>query len=117
MSLLEIRHQQRGRMCSYPPCTSAIHQVHLARACSLEKKEPPPPRPPRGDRLTDEGWSRYFQGNNASNLAHMSTGQSTYLSQDSASDYRNSAYPHGSAEVAPLSLGRFSNGRQLNHVA
>jgi hypothetical protein len=82
-----------------------------------ETKEPPPPRPPRGDRLTDEGWSRYFQGNNASNLAHMSTGQSTYLSQDSTSDYRNSAYPHGSAEVAPLSLGRFSNGRQLNHVA
>jgi hypothetical protein len=80
-------------------------------------KGPPPPRPPRGDRLTDEGWSRYFQGNNASNLAHLSAGQSTYLSGDSQSDYRSSTYPHGSAEVAPLSLGgRFGDGRQLNHV-
>ncbi|CAL5870901.1 uncharacterized protein PFLUO_LOCUS5142 [Penicillium psychrofluorescens] len=54
-----------------------------------------------GNRSTDEGWSRYFQGNNATNLA---SNRSTVSSSGyTKSDYRNSEWPMST--LPPLNLG------------
>ena len=55
-----------------------------------------------GNRKTDEGWSKYFQGNNAINLTD---GRSTYDPRNSRSDYRGSAVPEQSALAQPRSPG------------
>lgn len=70
------------------------------------------------NRRTDEGWSSYFQGNNAMNLSSMQDQRSTYRSDDthSRSDYRGSYWPHGSREIQPLALGRFEDGREVSNV-
>ncbi|KAJ5832410.1 hypothetical protein N7474_000721 [Penicillium riverlandense] len=54
-----------------------------------------------GNRSTDEGWSKYFQGNNATNLA---SNRSTVSSSGyTKSDYRNSEWPMST--LPPLNLG------------
>lgn len=53
-----------------------------------------------GNRKTDEGWSKYFQGNNAINLTD---GRSTYDPRTSRSDYRGSAWAEQSALAQPRS--------------
>ena len=70
------------------------------------------------NRRTDEGWSQYFQDNNATNLSNMQDQRSTYHTDEdrSQSYYRGSYWPHGSAEIQPLALGRFEDGRQVNNV-
>ena len=50
------------------------------------------------NRKTDEGWSKYFQGNNAVNLAGA---RDTYDSQVTESDYRNSGWPDFTAPQSP----------------
>lgn len=55
---------------------------------------------PPTKRKTDEGWSTYFQGNNAVDLTD---GRSTYASQVTQSDYRGSAWPDFTAPRSPTS--------------
>ncbi len=72
------------------------------------------------------GWSRYFSGNSATNLVNLNSARRPYSnhsrsSHGSHSQYTdsrvNSAGPHGSAEVPPLDLGRYSSGRELVRAA
>ncbi|KAJ5091887.1 hypothetical protein NUU61_006757 [Penicillium alfredii] len=64
-----------------------------------------------GDRTTDEGWSKYFQGNNATNLA----GDRSTLSSDyTRSDYRDSAWPM--SNLAPLNTGFLDQPKPLGRV-
>lgn len=70
-----------------------------------------------GDRRTDVGWSKYFQGNSATNLVVMESARSTVSSQETRSDYRGDAWPHESAEVPPpLNLGRIDEPNQIASV-
>lgn len=58
-----------------------------------------------GDRFTDEGWGKYFQANNQLSGYGNGSVRSTTSSQRTMSDYRNSAWPHSSAEIPALSVG------------
>ncbi|KAK2767770.1 hypothetical protein FQN54_003929 [Arachnomyces sp. PD_36] len=69
-----------------------------------------------GDRRTDVGWSKYFQGNSATNLVVMESARSTTSSTDTRSDYRGDAWPHDSATVPPLDLGRLDEPRPIASV-
>lgn len=69
-----------------------------------------------GDRRTDVGWSKYFQGNSATNLVVMDSARSTTSSQETRSDYRGDAWPHESAEVPPLNLGRLDEPGPIGSV-
>lgn len=72
------------------------------------------------DRLTDEGWSKYFQRDkdNGSIKSRASSVDSKYsksdYKSDYQSDYRGSGWPHVSAEVPPL---RFDGPHPLGMVA
>ncbi|EFR03672.1 hypothetical protein MGYG_06668 [Nannizzia gypsea CBS 118893] len=63
------------------------------------------------DRLTDEGWSKYFQRekDNGSVKSRVSSVDSKYsksdYKSDYQSDYRGSGWPHTSAQVPPLRFG------------
>lgn len=79
----------------------------------------PPPRPPRGDRTTDEGWSKYFDGGNTTDLAGMTSGRTSGVSdmssQDSVSDYRSSVWPEIGG-TNPLNLDDLDRPKPLGRV-
>lgn len=70
-----------------------------------------------GDRFTDEGWGKYFQGDNHLNRHGNGSVRSTSSSQETMSDYRNSTWPHSSAEIPALSVGIPVEPRPLGTVA
>lgn len=67
-----------------------------------------------GDRTTDEGWGKYFQDNNATDLAGMQADRSTVSSVYTKSDYRGSAWPM--TNLSPLNMG-FLAQKPLGRVA
>ncbi|TPX20449.1 hypothetical protein DIZ76_016337 [Coccidioides immitis] len=71
----------------------------------------------RQDRHTDEGWSKYFQANQHTNRPSDHSVRSTVSSQESKSDYRDSSWPHASAEVPALSIGTVGHPQPLGKVA
>lgn len=80
---------------------------------------PPDLNLPRGgDRRTDEGWSKYFQDNSATNLAAgMQSARSTISSQASQETYRSSVWPQTMENSTldldleePRPLGRVNTG-------
>ncbi|ORY13465.1 hypothetical protein BCR34DRAFT_623754 [Clohesyomyces aquaticus] len=93
---------------------------------SLEKAPPSQPasRPaPNIGRSRSSGWSRYFANNEATNLAHMPSGRSTYASErtstGSQSLYTDSRmYSQPSQTVPPLELNftKFE-GQRISRVA
>ncbi|KKZ67261.1 hypothetical protein EMCG_07066 [[Emmonsia] crescens] len=70
----------------------------------------------RGDRRTDEGWSKYFQGDNETNLARDTSARSSAASQMTTSDYRNSDWPTISTNVAPLKVTQLGNSQPIGRV-
>lgn len=72
-----------------------------------------------GDRLTDEGWGKYFQGDNRSAPLENPSQRMTMSSQATKSDYRGSGWPHASAEVPPLNVavGRMGDAQPLGQVS
>ncbi|EEQ33422.1 hypothetical protein McanCB56680_002537 [Microsporum canis] len=70
-------------------------------------------------RLTDEGWSKYFQGDkiDGSIKSRASSVDSKYSKSDYRSDCQNSGWPHVSAEVPPLNVARFDGPQPLGIVA
>lgn len=69
----------------------------------------------RGDRLTDEGWSKYFQGDNETQPQRNISMRSTVSSIESKSDYGSTAWPH-SAEVPALTLRTFNEPQSLRQI-
>ncbi|KAF1911789.1 hypothetical protein BDU57DRAFT_86735 [Ampelomyces quisqualis] len=73
-------------------------------------------------RARSSGWSRYFANNEATNLANMQPGRSSYLSDRSStasqSHYTESrVYTHRpSQQIAPLEVPKF-DGQRLSSVA
>ncbi|KAJ5289605.1 DltD N-terminal domain protein [Penicillium atrosanguineum] len=67
-----------------------------------------------GDRTTDEGWGKYFQDGNATNLAGMQSDRSTVSSIYTKSDYRGSAWPM--SNLAPLNFGFLDRPQPLGRV-
>lgn len=71
------------------------------------------------NRRTDEGWAKYFQGDNAT----LAQGRSTYASQESESDYRSSYFPDRESQVRDQrpspgpGMLRDSRGNILPHMA
>lgn len=73
----------------------------------------PPDERPRGDRTTDEGWSKYFKDINDAGLAGMEPARSTISSRASTkSDYRNSQWP----SAPGIALGVLDEPQPLNRV-
>ncbi|PGH20789.1 hypothetical protein AJ80_03416 [Polytolypa hystricis UAMH7299] len=70
----------------------------------------------RGDRRTDEGWSKYFQDEQDPQILRGNSARSTMSSQYTKSDYRGSGWPHESAQVAPLDLSKLDNPQPLGRV-
>ncbi|OAX81284.1 hypothetical protein ACJ72_04376 [Emergomyces africanus] len=71
----------------------------------------------RGDRRTDEGWSKYFQGDNETNLAGGASARSSAASsQMTKSDYRNSDWPTISTDVAPLKITQLGQPQPIGRV-
>ncbi|KAF2786339.1 hypothetical protein K505DRAFT_147820 [Melanomma pulvis-pyrius CBS 109.77] len=84
----------------------------LVRQNSNAAPRPPPSR--------SSGWSRYFANNEATNLAHMSSGRSTFASErtstGSQSLYTDSRmYSQPPAAIAPLDIPKF-DGQHINRV-
>ncbi|KAL1966521.1 hypothetical protein VTN77DRAFT_4443 [Rasamsonia byssochlamydoides] len=75
--------------------------------------------PSSSDRRTDEGWSKYFQDNSATNLAvgvqSARTTMMSEMSQDTRSDYRSSIWPDAS-ETSRLDLGDLEEPKPLGRV-
>lgn len=67
-----------------------------------------------GDRTTDEGWGKYFEDNNTTNLAGMAADRSTTSSIYTKSDYRGSAWPM--SNLTPLNLGFLDQPKPLGRV-
>lgn len=67
-----------------------------------------------GDRTTDEGWGKYFEDNNATNLAGMQPDRSTTSSVYTKSDYRGSAWPM--TNLTPLNFGFLDQPKPLGRV-
>ncbi|KAJ5698524.1 hypothetical protein N7462_000529 [Penicillium macrosclerotiorum] len=67
-----------------------------------------------GDRTTDEGWGKYFEDNNATNLAGMQSDRSTVSSVYTKSDYRGSAWPM--TNLTPLNFGFLDQPKPLGRV-
>lgn len=96
----------------------------------FEKSAPPPPpaAPPAArpvaniGRSRSSGWSRYFANNEATNLAHMPSGRSTYASErtstGSQSLYTDSRmYSQPSQTVPPLEIHSHKfDGQRLSQV-
>ncbi|KAF2018861.1 hypothetical protein BU24DRAFT_106609 [Aaosphaeria arxii CBS 175.79] len=71
-------------------------------------------------RSRSSGWSKYFANNEATNLAHMPSGRSTYASErtstGSQSMYTDSRiYNHPSQAIKPLEIPKF-DGQRLSKV-
>ncbi|KAF2204873.1 hypothetical protein GQ43DRAFT_360482, partial [Delitschia confertaspora ATCC 74209] len=87
---------------------------------------PPRPAPPPATatgRSRSSGWSRYFANNEATNLAHMPSGRSTYASErtstGSESQYTNSqmySQPSQTVPALEIPLNRF-DGNRVSQVA
>ncbi|WEW61615.1 hypothetical protein PRK78_007106 [Emydomyces testavorans] len=69
-----------------------------------------------GQRLTDEGWSKYFQGDTHISGYGNGSLRSTFSSQETKSDYRDSLWPHSSAEIPALSIGIPRGSQPLGQV-
>lgn len=97
----------------------------------FEKSAPPQPPPAPAPaarpvanigRSRSSGWSRYFANNEATNLAHMPSGRSTYASErtstGSQSLYTDSRmYSQPSQTVPPLEIHSHKfDGQRLSHV-
>ena len=71
-----------------------------------------------GDRTTDEGWGKYFEDNNATNLSRMQSDRSTASSVYTKSDYRNSdrnsTWPM--TNLTPLNFGFLDQPKPLGRV-
>lgn len=67
-----------------------------------------------GNRTTDEGWSKYFQGNSATNLGGTQSDRSTVSSDYTKSDYRGSALPM--TNLAPVEFGLFEKPKPIGRV-
>lgn len=67
-----------------------------------------------GDRTTDEGWGKYFEDNNGTNLAGMQPDRSTTSSVYTKSDYRGSAWPM--TNLTPLNFGFLDQPKPLGRV-
>lgn len=74
----------------------------------------PAPGHKPGDRTTDEGWAKYFDDNNATNLAAMQADRSTTSSVYTESDHRGSAWPM--ANLTPLNFGFLDQPQPLGRV-
>ncbi|KAJ9262622.1 hypothetical protein DTO195F2_3343 [Paecilomyces variotii] len=75
-----------------------------------------PDERPRGDRTTDEGWSKYFEDNNATSFIDAKSPRSTVSSDQTRSDYRGSGWPTMTSGLAPLNLGVLDDRRPLGRV-
>ncbi|KAJ5794184.1 hypothetical protein N7457_000783 [Penicillium paradoxum] len=64
-----------------------------------------------GDRMTDEGWEKYFEDGGATNLQ---SDRSTISSAYTKSDYRGSGWPMSS--LTPLNFGFLDQPKPLGHV-
>ncbi|KUL91234.1 hypothetical protein ZTR_01555 [Talaromyces verruculosus] len=73
---------------------------------------------PRGDRTTDEGWSKYFQDGGADGLTTDSprTTMNSDISQITKSDYRSSMWPHEVPERTTIALSALDGPRPLGQV-
>ncbi|KAK2787932.1 hypothetical protein FQN53_004373 [Emmonsiellopsis sp. PD_33] len=69
----------------------------------------------RGDRRTDEGWSKYFQSDNEPHVGRGSP-RSSLSSLESKSDYRNSGWPTISSDGAPINLGQLAKPQSVGRV-
>ncbi|KAJ5767017.1 uncharacterized protein N7511_004633 [Penicillium nucicola] len=67
-----------------------------------------------GDRTTDEGWGKYFEDNNTTNLGGMPSDRSTMSSIYTKSDYRGSAWPM--SNLTPLNMGFLDQPKPLGRV-
>lgn len=67
-----------------------------------------------GDRTTDEGWGKYFEDNNTTNVSGMPADRSTTSSIYTKSDYRGSAWPM--TNLTPLNLGFLDQPKPLGRV-
>jgi crooked neck len=66
----------------------------------------------RTDRLTDEGWGKYFQGN--ADTKDGRSMRSSASSVETKSDYGD--WPHASAEVPPLTLKTIGNPQPVGGI-
>lgn len=64
-----------------------------------------------GDRMTDEGWGKYFEDSGATNLQ---SDRSTLSSSYTKSDYRGSGWPM--TNLTPLNFGFLDQPKPLGHV-
>lgn len=84
-----------------------------AVAAAVEAISSPGNKP--GDRTTDEGWGKYFDNNNATNLAGTQSDRSTISSVYTKSDYRGSGgWPM--ANLAPMNFGYLDQPKPLGRV-
>ncbi|KAJ5482200.1 Kelch-type beta propeller [Penicillium sp. IBT 31633x] len=68
-----------------------------------------------GDRMTDEGWGKYFEdGGPISSSSNMQSDRSTISSAYTKSDYRGSGWPMTS--LTPLNFGFLDQPKPLGHV-
>jgi hypothetical protein len=74
----------------------------------------PPDERPRGDRTTDEGWSKYFKDIGDTTLAvePARSTRSSQASNETKSDYRSSQWP----SVPGIALGVLDEPHPLNRV-
>ncbi|KAF2496317.1 hypothetical protein BU16DRAFT_374333 [Lophium mytilinum] len=96
--------------------------AHITEKPTQPQPAAPPESAPYG-RSRSSGWSKYFANNEATNLAQMQSGRSTYTSDrtsaGSHSQYADSRiYSHPSQGVPPLDLNfaKFE-GQRLSRVA
>ncbi|EGE00420.1 hypothetical protein TESG_07764 [Trichophyton tonsurans CBS 112818] len=99
---MEAAHEERPDSDVYPPVST--NKPVFGAVVDHRQSE-------ADDRLTDEGWSKYFQRDkdNGSIKSRASSVDSKYsksdYKSDYQSDYRGSGWPHVSAEVPPLKFG------------
>lgn len=73
---------------------------------------------PRGDRTTDEGWSKYFQENTTPDIGETHSPRTTMnsdLSEETRSDYRSSVWPQVPGKTS-LALGPLQQPKPLGQV-
>lgn len=91
---------------------SSVYSEDAERSPTGTQSNTPGNKP--GDRTTDEGWGKYFEDNNATNLAGMQADRSTTSSVYTKSDYRGSAWPM--TNLTPLNFGFLDQPKPLGRV-
>lgn len=102
-----------------PPSKSPLTTIASSRADGRETDAFTPSSEyghPRGDRDTDEGWSKYFQDGAALTTESPRTTMNSDISQMTKSDYRGSMWPHQVPEATTIALGALDGPRPLGQV-